>query len=180
MPYTRWNENEIRIYKHTKHASGLEAQAAAIAALAEEIWREHFTPIIGEGQVAYMLAKYQSARQIFLDIKENDYTYFTVDTKSDGLIGYCGVVPKEGYLLLSKLYIRRDFRGSGLARGFLNEATALCRSEYGLSKIRLTVNKHNHGPIAVYQKWGFETIESVKTDIGGGYFMDDYVMELSV
>jgi GNAT superfamily N-acetyltransferase len=181
MSYTHWHENGIRIYKNTKQSADLEAQTAAIAALAEEIWREHFTPIIGADQVAYMLEKFQSARQLFLDIRENDYTYFTaVDTKSDGLIGYCGVAPKEGYLLLSKLYVRQDFRGNGLARGFLNEAIALCQSEYGLLKIRLTVNKNNHSPIAVYQKWGFQTVESVKTDIGGGYFMDDYVMELSV
>jgi hypothetical protein len=55
MSYTRWNENGIRIDKHTKQSTDLEAQAAAIAALAEKIWREHFTPIIGEDQVAFML-----------------------------------------------------------------------------------------------------------------------------
>jgi len=27
---------------------------------------------------------------------------------------------------------------------------------------------------------GFETIDSVKTDIGGGFFMDDFVMEARI
>ena len=42
----------------------------------------------------------------------------------------------------------------------------------------MTVNKNNSGSIAVYQKMGFETIDSVKTSIDGGFYMDDYVMEL--
>ena len=49
-----------------------------------------------------------------------------------------------------------------------------------LIKIRLTVNKHNDNSIAAYKKMGFETIDSVKTDIGGGYYMDDFVMELPI
>ena len=35
-------------------------EIAAVSALAEEIWRQHFIPIIGEAQVKYMLAKFQS------------------------------------------------------------------------------------------------------------------------
>jgi hypothetical protein len=52
--------------------------------------------------------------------------------------------------------------------------------EYGFDKICLTVNKRNAGAVAAYHKMGFETVDSVNTDIGGGFFMDDYVMELSV
>ena len=41
----------------------------------------------------------------------------------------------------------------------------------------LTVNKYNEMGIRAYQAKGFETIESVETDIGRGFIMDDYVME---
>jgi GNAT superfamily N-acetyltransferase len=165
------------IEKIPKNSAGdLESRAAAIASLASEIWREHYTPIIGAAQVEYMLAKYQSAEQIYRDITENGYTYFTA--KDIGILtGYCAVHPQDDALLLSKLYVRSNYRGKGLARAFLNEAAALC-GEHG--KIRLTVNKYNHGAIAAYHKMGFETVDSVKVDIGGGFFMDDYVMELSV
>ena len=46
----------------------------------------------------------------------------------------------------------------------------------GLSRIRLTVNKHNTHAKEVYEHLGYETVESVKTDIGSGYYMDDFVM----
>ena len=172
---------EIRVQRLTKHTDGLKSKTAAVAALAEEIWREHYTPIIGEAQVDYMLKKFQSEEQICRDMKENDYVYFIAGhIKSGEPVGYCAVQPKEGYLLLSKIYVRKDYRGRGVARSFLDEALALCRFEYGFDKIRLTVNKYNDNSIAAYRKMGFETIDSVKTDIGGGFFMDDFVMELQI
>lgn len=33
-------------------------QIAAVAALAREIWTQHYTPIIGAAQVAYMLERF--------------------------------------------------------------------------------------------------------------------------
>ena len=171
----------FRIQRITKHSGSLEEKAAAIAALARETWREHYAPIIGEAQVEYMLKKFQSAEQIFKDIKKNDYTYFTAaDAKNDAPLGYCGVAPKDGFLLLSKIYVRKDARGRGIARAFLAEANALSRREYGFDKIQLTVNKNNDGAVAAYKKMGFVMAGSGKTDIGGGFFMDDYVMELAV
>jgi RimJ/RimL family protein N-acetyltransferase len=47
----------------------------------------------------------------------------------------------------------------------------------GKNTVYLTVNKYNERAIAVYKKIGFKTIDSPKTDIGNGFFMDDYVME---
>ena len=169
------------IQKFTKYTDNLELDSKFIAALADEIWREHYTPIIGETQVDYMLEKFQSAEQIYVDIKQNDYVYFTArHIKSDEMIGYCATKPKEDYLLLSKIYVRKDYRGRGIARSFLDEVVALCRFEYGFDKIRLTVNKYNDGSIAAYHKMGFETIDSVETDIGNGFIMDDFVMELLI
>ena len=47
----------------------------------------------------------------------------------------------------------------------------------GYSSIRLTVNKYNKNTISAYNKWGFRTIDSVVTDIGEGFVMDDFIME---
>lgn len=155
--------------------------AEAISILAGEIWREHYTPIIGAEQVEYMLTKFQSAEQIASDINENGYVYFTAkceeNDSNEEIIGYCAVIPREDCLFLSKMYVKREYRGIGIARRFMNEVHSLCRAEYGFSKIRLTVNKHNSRSIAAYKRMGFETVDSVITEIGGGFIMDDYVME---
>ena len=175
----------ILIQKLWKHApDDLEMHTAAIAAFSGEIWREYYTPIIGAAQVDYMLAKFQFAEQITMDIKENDYTYFTAysakDVKQDRLIGCCGVVPEEDSLMISKLYAHRDYRGNVVARSFVDEVIALCRYNYKFNKIRLIVDKRDEAAIAADQEMGFVTVDSAKIDIGGGFFMDNYIMEFCV
>ena len=44
----------------------------------------------------------------------------------------------------------------------------------------LTVNKHNELGTRAYFAKGFEVIDSVETDIGEGFVMDDYIMEKRV
>ena len=184
MASTIWSEKGIRMEALDKSApDGLAARAAAVAGLADEIWHEHYTPIIGAAQVDYMVPLFQSAERIYADIMEAGFVYLTATEVATGrLFGYCGVVPMqaEGYLLLSKLYIHKGFRGKGVARCFLDEVCGMCRAVYGMERIRLTVNKYNADAIAVYKKMGFATIDEVKADIGGGFYMDDYIMELSL
>jgi ribosomal protein S18 acetylase RimI-like enzyme len=168
----------MSVQKYDKLSTDSKEVSAEISVLAGEIWREHYTPIIGAEQVEYMLTKFQSPEQIRADIKGNNYIYFTANLHADRkLIGYCGVQPRDGHLFLSKIYVHKDFRGRLIARSLMNEVYALCRWGLGLDKVRLTVNKNNSHAIEIYKKWGFETLDEVKVDIGSGFFMDDYVME---
>ena len=52
--------------------------------------------------------------------------------------------------------------------------------ERGLRAMYLTVNKGNELGIRAYKGTGFETIDAVRTDIGSGFVMDDYIMEKRV
>ena len=47
----------------------------------------------------------------------------------------------------------------------------------GALRVVLTVNRRNTGSIAFYERRGYVIRESAVFDIGGGYVMDDYVME---
>ena len=46
-----------------------------IAKLADVIWREHYTPIIGIDQVEYMIKKFQSTETMYTQYT-NGYQYF--------------------------------------------------------------------------------------------------------
>jgi RimJ/RimL family protein N-acetyltransferase len=46
----------------------------------------------------------------------------------------------------------------------------------GARRLILSVNKRNTKAITAYKRNGFVIVESVVTDIGGGFVMDDYVM----
>lgn len=150
---------------------------ASVASLADRIWREHYTPMIGKAQVDYMLAKFQSKEAVREQIKDG-YRYFLI--KEGGRnTGYLAVQPRDKELFLSKLYVAAEDRGKGYGKKAVEFAADLCRKE-GLSRIALTVNKNNANSISTYLKCGFVITEPVVQDIGGGFVMDDYRMELTV
>jgi len=144
-----------------------------IAVLAEEIWHEHFTDIIGEEQVNYMVDKFQSYPALKEQI-QNGYEYYQIHSGST-MAGYTGVHEDDGALFLSKLYIKKDCRGQHLASEAFRYLTALCRKR-GLSRIWLTCTKHNANTLAVYSHLGFSITDEQVADIGNGFVMDDYIL----
>jgi diamine N-acetyltransferase len=147
-------------------------QAETCAALADTIWREFYTPIIGEAQVAYMLRTFQSSEAIADQIK-NGYTYYLLyDAQTPA--GYCATVREGDALKVSKLYTLKACRGKGGGRTMLDACEKEARGK-GLAKLLLTVNRHNPS-LAFYEKEGFENAGPLLQEIGGGFVMDDYVM----
>lgn len=147
-----------------------------LAALAEEVWTEYYTPIIGAAQTAYMIKRFQSEEAITRQINEG---YHYSAAYAEGIpAGYCATryEPKHSRVFLSKLYVLKRFRRQGLAGALLahnrNSLEAI-----PVQTVYLTVNKHNAESIAAYKRMGFTIRDSIVTDIGEGYVMDDYVME---
>lgn len=152
---------------------------SAVAALAADIWAEHYTPLIGAAQVAYMLSQFQSETAIGKHIAEGyHYSAAFVDGTA---AGYCATryEPDKRRVFLSKIYVAAPFRRQGVAQSLLrHHLTAL--AAWPVTSVWLTVNKHNAGSIAAYQRMGFVIVESIVTDIGGGYVMDDFRMEMKI
>ena len=148
---------------------------AQVAALAEEIWTEHYAAILSVEQIRYMVDKYQSVPAIEEQLTDKHYRYYLVIAAGKA-VGYVGIQPEDGRLFLSKLYLRRSIRGRGYARRILAFLTGFCDG-HGLHSIWLTVNRHNTGSIAVYEKLGFVKTQEQAAEIGRGYIMDDYIME---
>lgn len=168
------------------------------AALAYEIWNEHFPAIIGQEQVNYMVSKFQSADAISQQLDEG-FMYFLIATQGESA-GYLAIQRQAGMknsilndsrcvdsaltedgsasVQLSKLYLRKQFRRQGIARRVL-EMIKQQLSDQGISLLWLTVNKYNEGAITAYERLGFVRQGELVIDIGGSYVMDDYRMALS-
>lgn len=144
-----------------------------IESLADEIWTQHYEPIIGLKQVDYMLGKYQSFEAIKQQLEEGYIYYIAIYGETP--CGYCSIKADKG-IFLSKFYVKQSYRGLGLGRAMLETI-----SEYGKThdekRIWLTCNKYNSNTLAAYKKLGFNVIGDVVTDIGNGFVMDDYVLE---
>lgn len=155
-----------------------DGELQTLAGLASEIWHQHFLPIIGEAQVDYMLEKFQSYPAMKSQIEQDGYEYFQIYS-GHTLAGYTGIRAEADALFLSKLYIKKDFRGQHLSTEVLHFLITLCR-ERGLSKIWLTCNKHNANTLSIYQHLGFVITDEQVADIGNGFVMDDYILTLSL
>ena len=147
----------------------------AVVSLAQIIWNEWFPSIISQEQVNYMVEKFQSMPAIDKAIEEEGYQYF-LEVLGDTPIGYMGVKEQEDALLLSKLYLMKPFRGQRRSNVFFEKAEEIAR-EKGKDKVRLFVNRYNYNSVRVYLRRGFRIVKEEKTDIGGGFICDDYVME---
>ena len=147
---------------------------AEMSAVASAIVREHYDPILGVEQNDYMLEKFQSPGAIAEQL-DHGYEYYFVGDKSRRL-GFAAFYPRGDAMYLSKLYLYKEERGKGYSRlilDFVRDKAA----QAGLSAVELNVNRFNPS-IAVYEHLGMRRVRAEKNDIGGGWYMDDYVYRL--
>lgn len=150
---------------------------STIETLANTIWQEHYTPIIGEAQVAYMLNKFQSFKKIEQQTLEG-YRYYLIETNVS-TIGYLCVKKTGNSLFLSKLYVLKSERGNGYGKKALHFVETIAKN-LNCESINLTVNKNNTSSIKAYEQLGFINIGAIVIDIGNGFVMDDFKMQKRV
>jgi ribosomal protein S18 acetylase RimI-like enzyme len=150
-------------------------QIGTVVRLADEIWRDHYIPIIGVAQVDYMLEHFQSEAAIAQQINQG-LSYLLI-TLSGEACGYAAVTIDDGHAaFLSKIYVRAAMRGRGLGATLLDHIEATC-AVGAAQTLWLTVNRHNGDSIAWYERRGFTKTAELVQDIGNGFVMDDYRME---
>lgn len=154
-----------------------EKEIEALSAIAKEIVKEHYDPIIGAEQNDYMINMFQSVEAIKRQLAQNHLFYMVKD--GDKNIGYFAFYEKEGQLYLDKYYIHKNARGNGYGSAAMQIIKGLGR-EAGYTHIFLNVNKHNTDSINMYKHMGFKLKREEKNPIGNGYFMDDYVLECEI
>jgi ribosomal protein S18 acetylase RimI-like enzyme len=153
-------------------------QIAKTAELADLTWTEHYTPIIGADKTAYMIRELQSSEVIRDQIENMGYLYYLIMV-GESICGYLALVKTDDLIYLSKIYVEKSFRGLGIARKAIEFSTALCKRE-GSPVIRLPISRQNLSSIAIYEHLGFVRVKEETDDIGGGYVMDNFIMELLV
>ncbi len=165
----------VRIIEVTGQGKQMET-----AALASEIWREYYHELLGEKQIAYMLDKFQSERALQEEEAEGYRIFWLVEDGEMEPAGYFMLRLNDppGKLFLSKLYLRAASRGKGYSRLVFEKLKQMAK-EQGLGSIWLTVNKGN-ATLGLYKHYGMAVTDSVVTDIGDGYVMDDYILEMPV
>ena len=152
---------------------------AVVRDIAAEIWPETFRAILPPEQIPYMMKMMYAPEVMERELAVGfHFDALYVDGVPAGYVSY-SKYDLPGVAKLHKVYLLSRYHGQGYGTLMLKYACSRCR-ELGFDRVRLNVNKHNARAIAAYERNGFDRVESVKIDIGGGFFMDDYIMEKSL
>jgi len=160
-----------------------------IRAITMQVWPQTYIPIVGEGQVAYMLGRFYTPEALEKQMTEYKHR-FTIGYDGDKPVAFAswGEVAMESgerersvgiVCKLHKLYISTDVQGRGFGRAMVDRVVSDVR-EYGAQRLRLNVNIYNTPAINFYEKYGFRKAYDEDIDIGNGFFMNDHVYEMEV
>jgi RsiW-degrading membrane proteinase PrsW (M82 family)/ribosomal protein S18 acetylase RimI-like enzyme len=143
--------------------------------LTYKIWPATYKEILTADQIKYMLDITYSEKGLAQQIKQGHEFVILYDGVE--AIGFASISLLEpGVFKLHKIYVLPSYQGKGAGKFLLNELIKPMRRSGGTSLL-LNVNRNNNAK-GFYEKLGFTVIKEEDIDIGNGYFMNDYVMEL--
>jgi len=153
-----------------------EEHLPALAELAGVIWRQHYPGIISREQIDYMLGQMYSPDTLRTELRERQIRFVRL-LVGERFVGFASFGPQlePGVMKLHKCYLLPEMHGRGYGSLLLQHCEQEVR-QLGTKRLILAVNKHNTKAVAAYRRNGFVVTESVITDFGRGFVMDDYIM----
>ncbi|MEI6487443.1 MAG: GNAT family N-acetyltransferase [Bacteroidota bacterium] len=143
-----------------------------IAFLAHKIWNEHYISIISRAQINFMLDKMYSEESLTEQMNQG-HQFFLVNQKDIDL-GYCSISKKEeGKYFVNKFYVDVSSHRSGIGTQLFNY---VLQQIPDYKTIELAVNRENYKAINFYFKLGFTIKHTFDLEIGGGFYMNDFLM----
>ncbi len=146
-----------------------------IRALADRIWHVCYPGIITPEQIRYMLGWMYAPHKLAAEFARGvSYELAWLDGLTVGYLAY-ELQPGGTVLHLNKLYLVPELHGRGLGRAMLDRVEAVAGTA-GVAAIELRVNRGNQRALRAYERAGFEVVDAVRQEIGGGFVMDDFVL----
>jgi len=156
-----------------------EEDISIIQDLAGRTWRITYAEYLSVEQIDYMLHKMYNKGELLSQMQGGHHFLIAGAEQTDlGFAGFSVIDAETRTYKLHKLYVLSEAHGKGVGKLLINEVINLIKKEGGMA-IQLNVNRNNKAA-DFYKKAGFEIKETVDLDIGNGFFMNDYVMEMTL
>ena len=128
-----------------------------------------------------MLTEFYSTSSLQKQIEEQAHQFILLseDEEKIGFASYSLKNELEKSYQLNKIYINPTSQGKGSGKILIDYIIKEIKL-LSAKSLQLNVNKHNAKAISFYKKLSFNVIAEQNISIGNNYFMDDYVMELSL
>ena len=147
--------------------------------LAYDIWPSAYLEILGRKQLDYMLEKIYSLPSLEHQFSVLNHQFILV-VENENPIGFASFSAHEASSVfhLNKIYVLQGQQGKNIGKQILNYVIEKIK-KLDATSLQLNVNRHNKA-LHFYEKQGFKIIREEDIDIGEGYFMNDYVLELNL
>lgn len=146
--------------------------------LAEKTWKVAYSSIISPEQMKYMLDLFYSDAALKKQVQDGHQ--FIIAKEKGNAVGFASYSVKsseeQDTYCLHKIYIDPSQQGKGIGKlliGFIINDI----STYDAINLELNVNRHNKA-MDFYKKIGFKIVREEDINIGNGFFMNDYVMNM--
>ena len=148
-----------------------------IQQIAEKAWRPTYGHILSEEQTLYMLDMMYAAETLQKQMESSIAFYLVIDAQQT--LGYFSFeITEPDRMKLHKIYLDPEHKSKGTGSRII-EFVKQYGMQAGVKQLELNVNKHNSA-VQFYEKLGFIRAKEMVLDIGHGYVMDDYVMQLNL
>jgi GNAT superfamily N-acetyltransferase len=153
------------------------SEVSVIQHLAHRIWPDTFGDILSKEQIAYMLNWMYSLETLSKQLSEG-HRFFIYEEHGVPL-GFMGIELFDDHSVkIHKLYVSPDMQGTGIGKKFIDFVKTWAK-DHRADAVFLNVNRFNNA-VDFYKHIGMAIIKTEDIEIGNGFLMEDYVMELKL
>lgn len=153
-------------------------QLIEIHKLSHKIWPIAYKEVITKEQIEYMLNMMYSIESLENQLEKGHV--FLLAKENNEFVGYASYelnIDNSEKAKLHKLYVLPETQGKGYGKLLVDNIVKEVVNAKNTA-LFLNVNKKNKA-IDFYKKYGFEISKTMVLDIGNGFVMDDYIMEIT-
>lgn len=150
-----------------------------IQEIAHKTWPIAYGSILSKAQLDYMLDLMYSDESLLEQFKTKPLFFLAYE--DDVCLGFTSCennYQNNKVTRLHKIYILPEAQGKGVGKALIEKVIAIAKENQS-EVISLNVNKFNKA-VSFYKKLGFVVASEEDLDIGNGYLMEDYKMELKI
>jgi diamine N-acetyltransferase len=142
------------------------------------IWPQTYASLLTQEQIDYMLEMMYSESSLQQQMETDGITFILIydEEMPVAFAAYNEIKPQ--LWKLHKIYVLASQQGKGTGQFIIHFIVDEIKAQ-NAKALQLQVKRDNPAQ-HFYKKLGFEIIETADFDIGNGYFMKDYIMELPV
>lgn len=152
-----------------------QKQASELAKVAEKIY---YAGLIGEENIKYMLAEYQTANSVIEQIRTRKHNYYEIFCDGE-FCGYFDIMYEGRRIILDKIYVSKEYRKKGIARYVVAHIEKLCRS-VNANKIIVDILVKNEADCIAYKHLGFVKLKEGVMTLGNGFQTEYAEMEKKI